>query len=144
MIKFKKTEPDVKTPVRSKDLPCCWELYAYRKRLLPADNDLLVNNFVYEDTTLCLNLLCGHCYHTGIIVEIPPGHIGLLLPMPDLIHRGATLAGDCIQVIRPGDNEPLSITFLSHDMARTYRGGNIDRVARLMIVPDQDTKKLPE
>ena len=61
MIKFKKTEPDVKTPVRSKDLPCCWELYAYRQRLLPADNNLLVNNFVYEDATLCLNLLCRHC-----------------------------------------------------------------------------------
>jgi len=70
-------------------------------------------------------------YGTGIAVEIPEGHVGLLFPRSSCYKTGQTLA-NCVGVIDADSRGEIKCVFSKRAGSGEYKRG--DRVAQLMIV----------
>lgn len=117
ILKYKKVHPEAVGPSFSRDGDAGLDLTA--QRIAEYDNR--------SDT---------YSYHTGIAVEIPEKHVGILVPRSSVTQYDLTLANNIgiidsnyrgeiivkMRVVAPNTGEP-----------RIYRAG--DRVAQLVIIP---------
>jgi dUTP pyrophosphatase len=72
---------------------------------------------------------------TGIAVEIPEGHAGLVLPRSGLAREHGIALVNAPGLIDAGYRGELSVLLLNTDPADTFRVEPGDRVAQLVVVP---------
>jgi dUTP pyrophosphatase len=72
-------------------------------------------------------------YKTGVSLEIPDGHVGLLFPRSSIVNTGLRLA-NCVGVIDAGYRGEISFVFdVKEFRSNNYAKG--DRVGQLVILP---------
>lgn len=71
-------------------------------------------------------------YKTGLAVEIPYGHVGLLFPRSSVYKTGQTLT-NCVGVIDSGYRGEIMMKFSLSPYGREYNIG--DRIGQLIIMP---------
>lgn len=72
---------------------------------------------------------------TGIAVEIPPAHAGLVLPRSGLAARFGISLVNSPGLIDSGYRGEISVLLLNTDPAEIFRVEKGDRIAQLVIVP---------
>ena len=72
---------------------------------------------------------------TGIAVEIPEGHAGLVLPRSGLAREHGISLVNSPGLIDSGYRGEVRVLLLNNDPAETFRVQPGDRVAQLLIVP---------
>jgi len=110
-VKIKKLHPDAVMPQYAKDGDAGVDLTAVDVR---ADR--------YGNLT----------YHTGLAVEIPRWHVGLLFPRSSVYKTGMTLT-NCVGVIDSGYRGEIMMKFALGSPGGEYQIG--DRVGQLIIMP---------
>ena len=71
-------------------------------------------------------------YRTGIAVEIPEGHVGLIFPRSSCYKNGMLLT-NCVGVIDSDYRGEICVVFLSTCTGIQYKVG--DRIAQMIILP---------
>jgi len=71
-------------------------------------------------------------YHTGLAVEIPPWHVGLLFPRSSIYKTGQRLT-NCVGVIDSGYRGEIMMKFSLSANRNEYQIG--DRIGQLIILP---------
>ena len=74
---------------------------------------------------------------TGIAVEIPAGHAGLVLPRSGLAREHGIALVNSPGLIDSGYRGEVSVLLLNTDPAETFRVEPGDRIAQLVIAPDR-------
>lgn len=72
---------------------------------------------------------------TGVAVELPPGHAGLVLPRSGLADRFGISLVNSPGLIDSGYRGEISVLLLNTDPAEIFRVEKGDRIAQLVIVP---------
>lgn len=72
---------------------------------------------------------------TGIAVEVPDGHAGLVLPRSGLAREHGIALVNAPGLIDSGYRGEVSVLLLNTDPAETFRIEPGDRIAQLVIVP---------
>ncbi|OLE36812.1 MAG: deoxyuridine 5'-triphosphate nucleotidohydrolase [Actinobacteria bacterium 13_1_20CM_3_68_9] len=72
---------------------------------------------------------------TGIAVEIPPGHAGLVLPRSGLAARHGIALANSPGLIDSGYRGELRVLLLNTDRDRAYEVRPGDRIAQLLVTP---------
>lgn len=72
---------------------------------------------------------------TGIAVEIPPGHAGLVLPRSGLANRHGIALVNSPGLIDSGYRGEIGVLLLNTDPAEIFRVSEGDRIAQLMVTP---------
>jgi dUTP pyrophosphatase len=72
---------------------------------------------------------------TGIAVEIPPGHAGLVLPRSGLAARHGISVVNAPCLIDSGYRGEVRVLLLNTDRARPFELDGGDRIAQLVLVP---------
>jgi dUTP pyrophosphatase len=72
---------------------------------------------------------------TGIAVEVPDGHAGLVLPRSGLAREHGISLVNAPGLIDAGYRGEVSVLLLNTDPAETFRVAPGDRIAQLMITP---------
>jgi dUTP pyrophosphatase len=72
---------------------------------------------------------------TGIAVEIPAGHAGLVLPRSGLAREHGIALVNAPGLIDSGYRGEIRVLLLNTDPAETFRVGPGDRVAQLVVTP---------
>lgn len=112
-LKIKKLTPSAETPTRGSDGAAGWDLYCTKIE-------------IYNVNQLKAS--------TGIAVEIPPGHVGLLFPRSSIVKTGMRL-GNSVGVIDSDYRGEITAVF---DVQTRYEAANYrigDRIVQLVIVP---------
>jgi dUTP pyrophosphatase len=76
---------------------------------------------------------------TGIAVEIPRGHAGLVLPRSGLAARHGIALVNSPGLIDPGYRGEVRVILLNTDRARGFEVRPGDRIAQLLVTPFADT-----
>ncbi len=71
-------------------------------------------------------------YDTGISMEIPEGHVGLVFPRSSISHTGLILA-NAVGIVDSNYRGPIKCRFKAIPNSNVYSSG--DRVAQLIILP---------
>lgn len=110
IVKIKKLHPDAVIPKYAK----------------PGDAglDLTAVDIVADGATLT--------YKTGLAIELPWWHVGLLFPRSSVYKTGQTLT-NCVGVIDSGYRGEIMLKFTLSPYAKEYEIG--DRVGQLIIMP---------
>jgi dUTP pyrophosphatase len=72
---------------------------------------------------------------TGVAIEIPDGHAGLVLPRSGLAREHGIALVNAPGLIDSGYRGEISVLLLNTDPAETFRVEPGDRIAQLVIVP---------
>lgn len=72
---------------------------------------------------------------TGVAVEIPEGHAGLVLPRSGLARRHGISLVNSPGLIDAGYRGELQVLIINNDPAETFKADAGDRIAQLVIVP---------
>jgi dUTP pyrophosphatase len=72
---------------------------------------------------------------TGVAVEIPAGHAGLVLPRSGLAREHGISLTNSPGLIDAGYRGELTVLLLNTDPAEVYRVEAGDRIAQLLVVP---------
>ena len=72
---------------------------------------------------------------TGIALEIPPGHAGLVLPRSGLAARHGIALVNAPGLIDPGYRGELRVLLLNTDRRRAFQVAPGERIAQLLLVP---------
>jgi dUTP pyrophosphatase len=72
---------------------------------------------------------------TGLAVEIPPGHAGLVLPRSGLAAKHGIALVNAPGLIDPGYRGELRVLLLNTDRDETFEIEPGDRIAQLLLVP---------
>src|ERR1041384_7602425 len=72
---------------------------------------------------------------TGVAVEIPDGHAGLVLPRSGLAKKHGIALVNSPGLIDSGYRGEIRVLLLNTDPAETFRVGVGDRIAQLVIAP---------
>lgn len=72
---------------------------------------------------------------TGLAVEIPDGHAGLVVPRSGLAFEHGISLVNAPGLIDPGYRGEIGVLLLNTDPAETFRVEPGDRIAQLVIVP---------
>lgn len=76
-------------------------------------------------------------YGTGLAMEIPKGHVGLLFPRSSISKTGHILANS-VGVVDPGYRGEVAFRFKSIPNSQEYQPG--DRIGQIMIIPRPDVE----
>lgn len=110
-VNFKKTHEDAVTPKYSLDGDACLDLWAV-SREYDAHGNLVFN--------------------TGIAVEIPPGHVGLLFPRSSITKTELTL-GNSVGVIDANYRGDIILKFSNAQrVGKSYYPG--DKIGQLLVI----------
>jgi dUTP pyrophosphatase len=109
-IKMKKLHPDAVIPCYARDGD--------------AGVDLTAVDVAADEHTIT--------YKTGIAIEIPRWHVGLLFPRSSVYKTGQTLT-NCVGVIDSGYRGEIMMKYTLSLYQREYQIG--DRVGQLLIIP---------
>lgn len=80
---------------------------------------------------------------TGIAVEIPPGHAGLVLPRSGLARRHGISLVNAPGLIDSGYRGEVSVLLLNNDPAEIFRIEPGDRIAQLLVTPFAAVQAVP-
>jgi dUTP pyrophosphatase len=72
---------------------------------------------------------------TGVAVEIPPGHAGLVLPRSGLAARHGIALVNSPGLIDAGYRGEIRVLILNTDQGATFEVAPGDRIAQLLVVP---------
>lgn len=74
-------------------------------------------------------------YGTGLVIEIPEGHVGLIFPRSSVTTKTTLTLGNAVGVIDSGYRGEIRFQFrnLAHVAGKKYNVG--DRVGQLIIMP---------
>lgn len=72
---------------------------------------------------------------TGIAIEIPPGHAGLVLPRSGLARRHGISLVNAPGLIDAGYRGEVKVLLLNNDPAEIFRIKPGDRIAQLLVTP---------
>lgn len=86
--------------------------------------DLTATDVFADETTMT--------YKTGLAVEIPRWHVGLLFPRSSVYKTGQSLT-NCVGVIDSGYRGEIMMKFTLSPYAKEYEIG--DRIGQLIIIP---------
>lgn len=113
-LRVQRLDPAAKLPVRAHDDDAGYDLHALQAaRLAPG-----------ERTTI----------RTGIAIELPPGHAGLVLPRSGLAARHGIALVNAPGLIDAGYRGELKVLLLNTDRSATFDLAAGDRIAQLVIV----------
>lgn len=80
----------------------------------------------------------NYCYNTGLSLEIPDGHVGLLFPRSSNTKKALTL-GNSVGVIDSGYRGPIILKYRPLTFAHAHRPEEAyvvgDRVGQIIIIP---------
>ena len=71
-------------------------------------------------------------YHTGLAMEIPRWHVGLLFPRSSVYKTGQSLT-NCVGVIDSGYRGEIMMKYTLSSLCKEYEIG--DRVGQLIVIP---------
>ena len=71
-------------------------------------------------------------YKTGLAVEIPPWHVGLLFPRSS-VYKTSMVLSNCVGVIDSGYRGEIMLKFREQTNSNPYEVG--DRIGQLIIMP---------
>ena len=71
-------------------------------------------------------------YKTGLAVEIPPGHVGLLFPRSS-VYKTSMVLSNCVGVVDSGYRGEIMLKFRDQTNSNPYEVG--DRIGQLIIMP---------
>ena len=71
-------------------------------------------------------------FRTGLAIEIPEGHVGLLFPRSSVYKTGMTLS-NCVGVIDSGYRGEIMMKYFRNGFHEEYNVG--DRIGQLIIMP---------
>lgn len=80
---------------------------------------------------------------TGIAVEIPEGHCGLVLPRSGLAARNGISLVNAPGLVDAGYRGEVKVLLLNNDPAEIFRIAPGDRIAQLLITPYAVTDPVP-
>ena len=72
---------------------------------------------------------------TGLAVEIPPGHAGLVLPRSGLAARTGVTLANAPGLVDPGYRGELRVLLLNTDPSQPFEVAAGDRIAQLVLTP---------
>jgi len=72
---------------------------------------------------------------TGLAVEIPPGHAGLVLPRSGLAARHGIALTNAPGLIDPGYRGEIRVLLLNSDPTERFEVRPGDRIAQLLLIP---------
>ncbi len=72
---------------------------------------------------------------TGLAVEIPPGHAGLVLPRSGVAARHGVTLGNAPGLVDSGYRGELRVLLLNTDPAAPFEVATGDRIAQLVLTP---------
>jgi len=72
---------------------------------------------------------------TGLAVEIPPGHAGLVLPRSGLAARHGITLANAPGLIDPGYRGEIRVLLINTDPAERFEVRPGDRIAQLVLTP---------
>ena len=110
-VKFKKLNPAAKAPFQGTAGSAGFDLYAVSKEQVDE-------------------------YHTrfgtGLAVEIPPGHVGLIFPRSSCYKAGMLLS-NCVGVIDSDYRGEITAVFIGTSKEQCYNVG--DRICQMIVMP---------
>lgn len=112
-IRFKKLHPDAKAPYQATPGSAGWDLTAVSVE--PVEGDAFLAR-----------------YGTGLAVEIPAGHVGLVFPRSS-VYKTNQLLTNCVGVIDSDYRGEITAVFSKGIRGVAYEVG--DRIAQLVIMP---------
>ena len=71
-------------------------------------------------------------YHTGLAIEIPRWHVGLLFPRSS-VYKGRQMLTNCVGVIDSGYRGEIMLKYTLSPTGNDYEIG--DRVGQLIVIP---------
>jgi dUTP pyrophosphatase len=80
--------------------------------------------------------------HTGIAVEIPPGHAGLVLPRSGLAERHGISLVNAPGLVDSGYRGELRVLLLNTDRNEPFEIHPGDRIAQLLLTPFAEAEPL--
>lgn len=84
-------------------------------------------------TAVDVSASSGHItYHTGLAIEIPRWHVGLLFPRSSVYKTGQSLS-NCVGVIDSGYRGEIMMKFTLSPTGQDYKIG--DRIGQIVILP---------
>lgn len=98
----------------------------YKEHQTDAGIDLKADDLYYLNSTFPVLV------HTGIHVEIPKGHVGLIFPRSGLGSKKGVYLANTVGVIDADYRGEIMLSMLSRD---NYVIGKGERVAQLVVVP---------
>ena len=113
-LRVQRLDPAAKLPVRAHDDDAGYDLHALQAaRLAPGERATI---------------------RTGIAIELPPGHAGLVLPRSGLAARHGIAIVNAPGLIDAGYRGELKVLLLNTDRSATFDIAAGDRIAQLVIV----------
>ena len=113
-LRVQRLDPAAKLPVRAHDDDAGYDLHALEPaRLAPGERAAI---------------------RTGVAIELPPGHAGLVLPRSGLAARHGIAIVNAPGLIDAGYRGELKVLLLNTDRSATFDIGAGDRIAQLVIV----------
>ena len=97
------------------------------------DDDAGLDRHAAEAATIGAGERASVC--TGIAVEIPPGHAGLVMPRSGLAARHGIALVNSPGLIDPGYRGEVSVLLLNTDRDRAFEVRPGDRIAQLLVTP---------
>lgn len=113
-VKFKRLTPDAVVPKYAKLGDAGMDLTAISKDVVDNGDHGYIN------------------YETGLAIEVPEGHVGLIYPRSSVSNTGLILANS-VGVIDSGYRGSISCRFKWIKGSKLYEVG--DRIAQLLIIP---------
>lgn len=111
-MNFKLLSPDAKPPFRATDSAAGYDLHTLHEVFLTRDHDFVVR------------------IRTGVSVELPPGHVGLILARSGLSARGMHVLGGVVDSDYRGELIVLARTCADDIVVMPG-----DRIAQLVVMP---------
>jgi dUTP pyrophosphatase len=113
-IKFKKLREDAVTPRQGREGDACW--------------DLVTTGMTQKVPERYIE------YGTGIAIQVPEDHVGLLFPRSSVSNYDMSLA-NCVGIIDPNYRGEIRLRFRTTNtgMPSIYRAG--EKVGQIMIIP---------
>ncbi|MEA2142188.1 MAG: dUTP pyrophosphatase [Solirubrobacteraceae bacterium] len=113
-LRVQRLDPAAKLPVRAHEDDAGYDLYALDVATLAPGERATVR--------------------TGIAIELPPGHAGLVLPRSGLAARHGIAIVNAPGLIDAGYRGELKVLLLNTDRSATFQIAPGDRIAQLVIV----------
>lgn len=113
-LRVRRLDPSAKLPARAHGDDAGYDLHALEPARLAAG----------ERATI----------RTGIAIELPPGHAGLVLPRSGLAARHGVAIVNAPGLIDAGYRGELKVLLLNTDRSATFEVAAGDRIAQLVVV----------
>lgn len=110
-VKFKKLVEEAKAPYQATCGSAGFDLYAVSKEQIDEHHTR---------------------FGTGVAVEIPPGHVGLIFPRSSCYKSGMLLS-NCVGVIDSDYRGEITAVFIGTSQEQCYNVG--DRICQMVIMP---------